>query len=182
MEHTQCLENLFEECIKSNPEGKDERNSSSLRESPGSDVNQEELGGVGNMYSHDLHTEAGENTLKCHINNKSYKCGTCKKSFSQKSKLSQHSCTDEKPFKCNVCSKSFVWKCSLSQHLNIHNNENPFKCNVCLKSFSQKSKLSRHSNTHKDEKPFKCNVCSKSFSQKSHLSEHIYIRKGENPF
>ena len=112
------------------------------------------------------------NTIKLH------NCETCKRGFSQKSYLTQH--TNDvhlklKPHTCDTCKRGFSQKVNLTNHINnVHLKLRPYKCGVCKKVFSQKVDLKTHTNSvHLKLKPYNCEICDIYFSQKVNLNSHI---------
>uniref|UniRef100_A0A8C5KYH0 Zinc finger protein 394 n=1 Tax=Jaculus jaculus TaxID=51337 RepID=A0A8C5KYH0_JACJA len=140
-----------------------------------------------------------------------HKCGSCEKSFKQRSYLFKHQRihTGEKPYQCQECGKSFSQSAALVKHQRTHTGEKPYTCLECKECFRQSSHLIRHQRTHarekyykceeceelchisrlfkhqrlhKGEKPYKCEVCEKSFKQRSDLFKHHRTHTGEKPY
>ena len=84
--------------------------------------------------TYDLHNAQTERTLKC---------STCTKSFSNRSGFTRHFKThiNEKHFACLECNKSFHRSSHLRDHVGIHNNINRFKCEYCKETFVQRGQL-----------------------------------------
>ena len=85
---------------------------------------------------------------------KNYKCGSCGKSFSQKSNLKKHIHTVHeglKDHKCEFCGKSFFDASTLKKHiLTVHEGQKNYKCELCGKSFSSADALKYHNRTRHD--------------------------------
>ncbi|CAL1296246.1 unnamed protein product [Larinioides sclopetarius] len=115
---------------------------------------------------------------------KSFRCEICKKSFSRKHNLKQHSRIHSgvKPFTCNICHKAFFYKCNLVTHLRTHSDDNPFTCDICHKAFFSKFNLLIHFRIHSGDKPFSCNICHKAFTRKYNMMQHVRTHSGEKPF
>ncbi|XP_041449879.1 zinc finger protein 525-like [Drosophila obscura] len=89
--------------------------------------------------------------LKKHLQERTYKCSYCIKSFSDKSKYRRHNRyhTAKRAYPCNLCSMSFITESSLRVHMCSHTGGNPYKCPQCSKTFKYKKKTyKRHLLTH----------------------------------
>ncbi|XP_034151898.1 zinc finger protein 501-like isoform X6 [Esox lucius] len=119
-----------------------------------------------------------------HTEEKSHSSGDCGKSFCNKGTVKQYKLTHkrEKPFSCDDCGKSFSLKWTLTQHKMTHTGEKPFICADCGKQFRQRGTLTKHKLTHTGEKPFCCGDCGKSFMYRHHLKQHEQTHTGEKPF
>ncbi|XP_061619437.1 gastrula zinc finger protein XlCGF48.2-like isoform X4 [Phyllopteryx taeniolatus] len=141
------------------------------------------------IMSHSPHTDENddkqcEGDIRCHTDNKRWKCSQCGKTFAYKSILKEHvrTHTGEKPFSCLVCGQRFTKKGSLKIHTRTHTGEKPYSCSLCGQRFSEKGYLKIHTRTHTGEKPFSCSVCGQRFSMKGHLTIHTRTHTGEKPF
>ncbi|XP_012283209.1 zinc finger protein 845 [Orussus abietinus] len=122
---------------------------------------------------------------------KKYKCDTCYKSFSQKSKLSSHqlSHTGQRPFKCTSCDKAYSSKSKLNAHRKLHSNTNVHRCIVCNKTFPYPSYLTEHAKIHNNNvneerdstqsNSFECNICNKRYRLAKNLKAHLKFHTGE---
>lgn len=78
-------------------------------------------------------------------------------------------------FICKICNKTFPKSKGLNRHMQLHGDK-LYKCNKCDKSYSRSDHLKRHLISHgEDKKPFACEFCIQKFSNKSHLNRHIKI-------
>jgi len=111
------------------------------------------------------------------LNDKTYMCEICSKSFNTIFQLKTHKVIHkEKQLKCQLCPKAFHWKSSLEAHMmSCHMNNGPKKlhtCEFCGKSFADKSNYKSHRYTHTQEKPYNCDGCGKGFIRKDVLRTH----------
>ncbi|XP_044214929.1 zinc finger protein 771-like isoform X6 [Thunnus albacares] len=140
-------------------------------------------------YRRKNHTNNEDNSTKLKIQSntdtgkKSFKCGTCGKSFKIKSKLQIHMRvhTGEKPYSCNNCEKRFARSHGLRLHMRVHTGEKPYSCDTCGKRFGDMTTVKRHMRVHTGEKPYTCKTCEKGFTEMSKLKLHMRIHTGEKP-
>ncbi|PIO37612.1 Gastrula zinc finger protein XlCGF66.1 [Aquarana catesbeiana] len=142
--------------------------------------------------AHDETNREGENSpcpqcggcQRTHVDESSYPCSTCGKSFTQKLHLIGHrkACTGKKCYSCSECGKRFAKKSTLLKHQVMHLEEKPHSCPECGKCFAKKSNLVRHQRMHTGEKPYSCLECGKSFTWKPSLEHHLRKHRGEVPF
>ncbi|XP_075444400.1 uncharacterized protein LOC142487995 [Ascaphus truei] len=114
-----------------------------------------------------------------------YRCKVCRKVFTCKSSLINHSKIHlgrENPYTCLECGDTFADSLHLIYHMRIHSKERPYECLECGKRFSQNSSLMVHHRTHTNERPFQCMECDKRFSDRSTFVNHQRIHTGEKPF
>lgn len=106
-----------------------------------------------------------------------YECALCGKSYSALSTLRIHQRlhVENKSFCCEFCTKSFDVECDLKAHNSVEHTK-LFECGVCGKRFSRQSSWSAHNRVHKNFQPhFKCNFCGKHFRCKSNLNVHLAL-------
>ncbi|XP_075127959.1 uncharacterized protein LOC142201041 [Leptodactylus fuscus] len=102
-----------------------------------------------------------------------YKCGHCKKGFSQLDQYVKHQTTHTSGRHwCTMCSKVFSKASQLVVHQRTHTGEKPYSCGKCNKQFSQKFNLVVHQRIHTGEKPFICTDCNKAFRYRTGLLKH----------
>ncbi|GFT94755.1 zinc finger protein 16 [Trichonephila clavipes] len=87
-------------------------------------------------------------------NERSYRCGRCKKIFLGFNNLSKHYCdaSKKKQHKCDVCGKECRSNSQLTEHYRTHSGEKPYGCEKCSKRFKRKDYLKQHYSTHTTEK------------------------------
>ena len=78
---------------------------------------------------------------------------------------------------CKICKKSFKNKSSLSEHKWIHSESDPpWPCDKCDKIFPFLSRLKKHLLTHIEKSKrtitYKCSKCDKTFFRKNDLWSH----------
>ncbi|XP_026465181.1 zinc finger protein 420-like [Ctenocephalides felis] len=97
-----------------------------------------------------------------------YKCKSCHKEFSSKSRLIRHNRTHTgiKPYLCAECGKHFTSLGGLDLHYRRHQGERCYKCPHCPKSYLEKCNLKVHLRSHTGEKPFPCSECGRTFARK----------------
>ncbi|XP_077416262.1 zinc finger and BTB domain-containing protein 24 isoform X2 [Vanacampus margaritifer] len=122
--------------------------------------------------------------LLCFVENKSFCCDQCEKSFTQKRQLKSHYRvhTGKSLPECAQCQRKFLDTAQLKKHLRTHTGEKPFTCEICGKCFSVKSTLQTHIRIHRGEKPYSCSVCDKSFTDRSAHRRHVASHSGKKPF
>ncbi|KAM9328586.1 uncharacterized protein KZ484_019981 isoform 2-T2 [Pholidichthys leucotaenia] len=124
-------------------------------------------------------------TLKGHLQDfhKIFVCLVCRKSFSKRRGIGEHSCpgTQNKEFTCSFCSKTFQSLSRLRTHHWIHMEERPYKCDMCLKSFGFKGQLTAHRKTHTRKESYQCNICGKSVTTIRSLILHKSTHTGRRP-
>ncbi len=82
------------------------------------------------------------------LDNGSYLCHICSKTFVKKSYYKQHIMGHMKTFECTVCHSKFTHQHHLNQHMITHENPNSHECNICHKKFTYKFNLTTHFKKH----------------------------------
>ena len=85
---------------------------------------------------------------------------------------------DNNTFKCALCEKTFTRMSGLRTHIRMHNGLRPFTCSCCPLAFTTNRALKMHMRIHSGERPYKCTECKKSFTRKDELQAHVYLHKG----
>nr|XP_035140336.2 zinc finger protein 426 isoform X1 [Callithrix jacchus]XP_035140337.2 zinc finger protein 426 isoform X1 [Callithrix jacchus]XP_035140338.2 zinc finger protein 426 isoform X1 [Callithrix jacchus]XP_035140339.2 zinc finger protein 426 isoform X1 [Callithrix jacchus] len=144
------------------------------------------------------------------IQEKSFECSHCGKSFINGSYLQAHMKTHngaklcewngpgfidstnlsvlietlnaKKPYKCKECGKGYRYPAYLSIHMRTHTGEKPYECKECGKAFNYSNSFQIHGRTHTGEKPYICKECGKAFTQYSGLSIHVRSHSGDKPY
>ncbi|CAO1366267.1 unnamed protein product [Diamesa serratosioi] len=146
-----------------------------------------------NTFEEEIEDDEQEfSVLDFKIEETSFKCRQCPKSYAQANNLSRHmqSAHRQLRFFCDLCDKSFTQSTTLKKHKHLkHNfdvleksaevsikNEKPitklFHCNLCPKSYTLPNNLARHMNTYHRMLRYSCSYCNKQFTQNSSLQEH----------
>ena len=116
---------------------------------------------------------------------KPHGCSTCKKTFSRKDNLKQHSLThkeQKEKIKCTDCGKTFSSKSNLTRHKRSHQNEGNVMCDICGKTFTRVDLLKKHViGTHNIGKQLQCKTCKKVFKHKHNLKEHETAHSRKSP-
>lgn len=86
-------------------------------------------------------------------------------------------------FKCGECKKMFSDLVEHNSHVEaIHGNKKHYECVDCGQLYTTKSALTIHVGLHKGISPHECDVCGKRFATKSALSRHMPLHTGERPY
>ena len=145
-----------------------------------------------NTFEEEIDEEPDIFALDFKIEDTSFKCSICPKSYAQVNNLSRHMQSVHKQVRylCDLCDKSFTQSTTLKNHKNLkHNfdgleksvnesipkdkrNSKLFYCNLCSKSYTLPNNLARHMNTDHRKLRYSCNYCNKQFTQNSSLQEH----------
>lgn len=136
--------------------------------------------------------EETELALDYQIEDASFKCSQCPKSYAQINNLSRHmqSVHRQVRYSCDMCDKSFTQSTTLKKHKNLKHNfdrveksdtesipsakqsTKQFYCKLCPKSYTLPNNLTRHMNTDHRNLRYSCSYCDKQFTQNSSLQEH----------
>ena len=78
----------------------------------------------------------------------SYKCHVCDKTFVKKSYYKQHVMSHMKTYECTICLRKFSHSHHLNQHMITHENPNSHECKICHRKFTFKFNLTTHMKKH----------------------------------
>lgn len=120
------------------------------------------------------------------IEQRTYECFECKKSFQQLRELQNHLYDHEvsrKPFECTTCNLRFTHLNSWFRHRSRH-SKNIHDCEYCQAEFHTLTMLKRHiQEVHKERvNAYKCEQCSEGFSLKFLLIWHYEWHKKAKQF
>eukprot|EP01084_Bolivina_argentea_P156514 272798_1 len=110
--------------------------------------------------------------MRCHTNERPYKCDKCDKAFTVRCNLKQHISsvhTKEKKFKCKHCGRGFIRSDRLKEHERTHTGEKPLKCPFCEQHFATSGRLNKHKKKHTG---YKCRFCTKVYKTEYQLKQH----------
>uniref|UniRef100_A0A182NTG3 C2H2-type domain-containing protein n=1 Tax=Anopheles dirus TaxID=7168 RepID=A0A182NTG3_9DIPT len=101
---------------------------------------------------------------------RSYRCGTCAKSFELKRELKHHTqmkhTSNGASLRCDQCEKSFRTTMQLRDHQRLHKREQCPKCGKMVVSRNIKVHIAAHDGA------FRCDVCDRCFSCSQFLKQH----------
>uniref|UniRef100_A0A3Q3IB95 C2H2-type domain-containing protein n=1 Tax=Monopterus albus TaxID=43700 RepID=A0A3Q3IB95_MONAL len=118
------------------------------------------------------HTSNLNAHLRIHNGRKSTRCHS---NSVDKPAMSETHCdthTGKKTFRCGTCDKTFRCKSELNKHLRVHSGERPYFCKTCRKGFKQSSALNVHLRIHTGEMPYSCEICGRAFRFSSAVLVH----------
>ena len=104
-----------------------------------------------------------------------WKCDSCEKEFSSKSKLTKHKKIHNlsmETFKCEICSKEYSSMNSLKRHLESHGERITKACDICSVEFISENGFKIHMEGH-DNVPSPCSICQKVFKGRITLKRHF---------
>lgn len=134
--------------------------------------------------------------------NKSYRCHTCNKWFSNEATIESHlrnihagKQVDFVPYRgefehgCDTCGRRYEDISTFNKHIKCH-LEPSSKCDLCGKVYKKLNSLKVHiRNTHQEKDPTKpnqrsgpCTICNKTFCDKFRLKRHMMCHSGDRPF
>ncbi|CAG0881135.1 unnamed protein product [Darwinula stevensoni] len=123
-------------------------------------------------------------THEYHLNEKPFKCDSCKRSFKRKDTLARHMVKHDsgRKFMCPLCGRYFALLSKLEHHVDVtHSVGKPHMCDMCGKTYKRKGALKDHQMTHTGERPHVCKQCNKSFTRASQLKNHMLTHMEEMP-
>ena len=109
------------------------------------------------------------------LENGTYQCNKCEKTFPTMKKFQRHSMIHrEKTFSCKHCDRKFNSKSKLDSHFQVvHLGIKPFKCLDCDQRFGLPSQLKSHRDfAHLGLKSSDCSFCDRKFEYPSALAKH----------
>ncbi|XP_063437223.1 uncharacterized protein LOC134718551 [Mytilus trossulus] len=110
-------------------------------------------------------------------------CEVCKRSFSSKVTLLNHSRLHTGDlFTCEVCNREFTYLKQYVIHKRKHTGEITDKCHICGRGFICAGYLRKHLKMHAGTRKWKCEVCDKKFTQSGALKKHMQTHTGEMPW
>ncbi|KAJ1212381.1 hypothetical protein NDU88_000045 [Pleurodeles waltl] len=87
----------------------------------------------------------------------SYICGECGRSFAGHSCFAEHQKSHkEKIYKCVECRQTYNHETALLRHLQSHTVPEPFQCTECRQCFGKNSDLLQHQQSHQVVTPCQC--------------------------
>ncbi|XP_052233490.1 uncharacterized protein LOC127846353 isoform X3 [Dreissena polymorpha] len=120
------------------------------------------------------------------INEESFICQQCGKSFSTKSNLTKHILLHgDKQHKCPYCEKAFHLDIYLKEHLSgVHLNHFKYQCNDCGRMMKSKTGFNEHVRVFhtKNAQVYTCPECNKQFKQRGNLRSHMFSHSEERKF
>ena len=119
-----------------------------------------------------------QHIISCHTNIRHFKCQLCRKSFSSKYRLQNHTKTHfiAKKFKCQFCSYTATQIGRVNAHLKeVHAELKRFQCKSCRARFKRSDHLQSHILRVHSTKTFTCKLCSKTYSSKRTLMTHTTV-------
>lgn len=123
--------------------------------------------------------------MKCHSEERPYKCSVCERGFKTWASLQNHANTHTgtKPHLCKYCESTFTTSGELVRHVRYkHTHEKPHKCTECDYASVELSKLKRHIRCHTGERPYECPHCTYASPDTFKLKRHLRIHTGEKPY
>lgn len=113
------------------------------------------------------------------LENESWNCAMCKKSFPSLLHLNKHTTSHFQSFVCDVCGKGYVSSTGLSQHIrNTHQPETKPFCRRCSKSFPSIEAKRLHEKTEKQCMTYRCSDCPERFASWELKQKHLVEAHG----
>lgn len=124
--------------------------------------------------------------LRCHTQERPYKCSICEKTFTQTGHRNAHirqvhDIEMNEGYVCSFCVRHFESMNDIIDHMRSHVTGQ--LCDICSKNITPGCIIS-HMKTHisSSYRRYMCDICPTSFHRKDHLEEHLGNHTGAKPF
>ncbi|XP_035713062.1 gastrula zinc finger protein XlCGF7.1-like [Folsomia candida] len=121
--------------------------------------------------------------IATHTKERSYKCETSGRSFTQEGGLNHHQTTHveksaRQVFQCHLCPSSFTFRANLSTHMkNYHENrKTQNQCHICDKRLTTRRQLKTHLDLQHStmQRPsYSCDICGFETKYRNNFNSHV---------